>query len=131
MSYYFVVNDINCLIYFMLSFFILSTALTASLRDISDDDDFVIVVSDIKNKKKSSIVDTLLALRYENSRNKLKLIHERWTDRGKRNTIFFSRKLFDNFPKLSELCVSSSHRCLMFQFCWNILERRIIKKIKT
>ncbi|XP_020300178.1 cartilage oligomeric matrix protein-like [Pseudomyrmex gracilis] len=56
-------------------------ALTASLRDISDDDDFVIVVSDIKSKKKSSLVDTLLALRYENSRNKIKLIHERWTNR--------------------------------------------------
>lgn len=60
------------------------TGLTASLQDVWYEDEFIIALSNIKARKKQSggSIETLLAVKYGESRTKMVLILDRRTKRG-------------------------------------------------
>lgn len=67
----------------ILSFYFISIALTASLQDVWYKDEFIIALSNIKVKKKaSSSTETILAVKYKQTKTKMILVLDRRTKRG-------------------------------------------------
>lgn len=76
------------------TFFYIFADLTTNLREICDNNDFTIAISNTKPKKKSSeaMVETLLAIKYGKLSTKMVLMLDQRSKRGEK---YFKQNLFD------------------------------------
>lgn len=80
------------IILLIISFYFISTALTANLQDVWYEDEFIIALSNIKVRKKAgNSIETLLAVKYKQTKTKMMLILDRRTKRGEPINSFGSR----------------------------------------